>query len=155
MSSNRSVETVSAGAELQVGQPKEPLPQPIELALRDVVQAHTEVAFAYVPVIAFPGQPPGQVLVVFLRAAVDPEAILGPLSAAVKAAVDEAIAANPGLSVEPLAVLPISLAHALDALAQAVLITDTMLHVNDVRSWHGARNPKGPLRRALDWLMGR
>ncbi|GEM_PF-3150797 len=149
------MERVDAGAEIQVGQPNEPLPEAVELALREVVQASGDVAFAYVPVIAFPGQPAGQVLVVFLRAGVDPEQALAAISAAVKKAIDKVIAANRKLKVQPLAVLPISLARPLDGLAQAVMITDTMLFVADVVAWKRAKNPKPWWLRGLHWMMGR
>lgn len=149
------MEQVAAGAEISVGQPAEPLPTSIELALRDVVQDHASVAFAYVPVIQFGDQPRSLVLVVYLSGETAPEKELAVLSPAVKAAVDAALQANRKLKMEPLAILPISLGQPLDGLAQAVLITDTMLHVNDVKSWQAARNPKPLLRRMLDWLMGR
>jgi hypothetical protein len=149
------MQRVQAGAEISVGQPKEPLAQAVELALRDVVQAHSDIAFAYVPVIQFGDEPPSQVLVVFLRASSDPETVLGELSPAVKAAVDKTIVDNPGLQVQALAILPVSLGRPLDGLAQAVMITQTMLHVTDVQSWHKAKNPKSWLKRAFDWLMGR
>ena len=146
---------IQAGAEIAVGQPKQPLPEPVELALRDVVQGHGDIAFAYVPVIQFGADPPSEVLVVFLRSGVDPNKALGPLSESVTAAIDRCLAENPGLEVAPLAILPISLGRPLDGLAQAVMVTDTMLHVTDVQSWHAAKNPKGWLQRSVDWLLGR
>lgn len=149
------MQRVQAGAEISVGQPNEPLPEAVELALRGVVQARSDIAFAYVPVIQFGDDPPGQVLVVFLVARSDPEAALANLSPAVKDAVDKAIAANPGLHVDALAILPVTLGRPLDGLAQAVMITDTMLHVNDVPLWQKAKNPKPWLSRAFAWLMGR
>ena len=149
------MQSVQAGSEISVGQPQNPLPEPIELALREVVQSYDETAFAYVPVIPFGQQPPGQVLVVFLRNGVEPTTLLDSISSGVTAAIDKVLSDNPDLQVEPLAVLPISLGRPLDGLAQAVMITDTMLHVTDVQSWHTAKNPKSWARRALDWLMGR
>lgn len=148
-------QTVQAGAEISVGQPAEPLAEPVELALRDVVQSRADVAFAYVPVIQFGPEVPSQVLVVFLRATADPEAILPKLSAEVTAAIDGVLKTHPDLSVEPLAVLPISLGRPLDGLAQAVMLTDTMLHVTDVARWHEAKNPKPWWRKGLDWMMGK
>ena len=149
------MEKVRAGSEISVGQPQTPLPQAVELALRDVVQSRADVAFAYVPVIAFGDEAPSQVLVLFLRASAKPEVSLNEIAPMVKLAVDDTIKNNRGLAVEPLAILPISLSQPLDGLAQAILITDTMLHVTDVQSWHKAKNPKTRLSRAIDWLMGR
>lgn len=149
------MDKVAAGSEIHVGQPVQPLAEPVELALRDVVQTRPHISFAYVPVIALPDQPAGEVLVVFLRGDIEVDAALAEISAAVKTALDVIIANQPKVDVPALAVLPISLAHPLDGLAQAVLITDTMLHVTDVPAWQQAKNPKTLFSRAVDWLMGR
>ncbi len=146
--------TIGAGSEIQVGAPAQPMPVSVELALRDVVQDRSEIAFACVPVIAFPGQPPSEVLVVFLRRGVGPEAILGPLAEAVQRSVAAAMAANPGARVVELAVLPVSLGHPLDGLAQAVLQSDTVLHVADAAAYAAARRAPRPLWLRILWPWG-
>ncbi len=147
--------TIGAGSEIQVGAPQRPLPEPVELALRDVVQARHEIAFACVPVIAFPGQEPSEVLVVFLRRGVDPEALLSALAAEVKAAVDTTLRTHKGVRAPQLAVLPISLGRPLDGLAQAVLQSDTALHVADVAAYDVAKRPPRPLWLRILWPWGR
>lgn len=148
-------QTVGPGAEIEVGAPAQPLPQDIELALRDVVQDRADIAFACVPVIAFPDQPPTEVLVVFLRRGVDPETLLTELAAEVERAVSAAAAAAPRERAVELAVLPISLGFPLDGLAQAVLQSGTELHVADAAAWEAARRPPRPLWQRLLWPWGR
>lgn len=133
---------VVAGQEISVGAPSEALSAPLEQALLEAVQVRSDVAFASVPLIAFPGSEPERVLVVFLRRGSDPEAALAELSAAVHAGVEAALAAHPDLEIAPMAVMPVPLDRPLDALAQAVVMTDTHLLVADVASWQKAR--KGP-----------
>ncbi len=143
---------VVAGQELSVGAAKEPLPPPVEEMLLEVVQARDDVAFASVPMIAFPGQVPERVLVVFLRGGSDPEAALAALSAGVAAGFEAVAAAHPAVAIEPMAVMPVPLDRPLDGLAQAVVMTDTHLLVADVAAWQRARRGPQPWwRRLLGW----
>jgi hypothetical protein len=141
---------VQAGDELQVGAPAEPLPEPIELMLRDVVQGRDDVAFACLPVIAFPGAAAERVLVVYLRGGRDIEAALASLSTQVSAGFAAVACTHPDLIPAPIAVMPIDLDRPLDALAQAVVFTRTDLYVADVTAWQDAL--RGPQPFILRWL---
>ncbi len=147
--------TIGAGSEIEVGAPATPLPESVELALRDVVQHRSDIAFACVPVIAFPEQPPSEVLVVFLRRGVPPEKVLGPLADEVQRAVAVAMETAPTARIVELAVLPISLGYPLDGLAQAVIQSDTVLLVADQAAWDVAKRPSRPLWQRILWPWGR
>jgi hypothetical protein len=142
--------TIDAGEELQVGAPATALPEPVELMLRDVVQSRDDVAFACVPLIRFPGASAERVLVVFLRAESDVEAALEALSSGVADGF-AALAESHGVLIdESIAVMPVDLARPLDALAQAVVMTQTDLYVADTAAWQDAR--RGPQPFLLRWL---
>ncbi|MCO4763600.1 MAG: hypothetical protein KC502_18965 [Myxococcales bacterium] len=148
-------QTIGAGSEIEVGAPATPLVEPLEVALRDVVQGMNEIAFACLPVIAFPQQPPSEVLVIFLRRGVSPEAVLTIVSDAVQRSVEAVLAEHPAIRAPELAVLPVSLGHPLDGLAQAVVQSDTVLHVADPAAWAAAKKPPRPLWLRILWPWGR
>ena len=146
---SRQEATLSAGSEIHVGAPAVPLAQPYELALRDVVQADADVAFAYVPMITLPGQGPELMLVLYCRRGADPAEVLERLVPQVQAGLAQA-ESSVGKRPPELGVMPISLGRPLDGLAQAVAQTDTVLHVSDVQAWQQSRAPQRPWW--LRWL---
>ncbi len=148
--------SIAPGTEIQVGAPKDELSPHLELGLRDVLQdLHADIAFAYVPMVAFPGRSATKVLVVFLRGKTDVDAALARIGDAVGDLVERLTADHGKSAVEDLDLLPVSLARPLDGLAQAVLLTDTMLHVNDSEAWRRARRPPAWWRRLWPFASGR
>ncbi|HAN30860.1 MAG TPA: hypothetical protein DCQ06_04625 [Myxococcales bacterium] len=145
----RETATLSAGSEIHVGLPAQPLASEFELALRDVVQESPEIAFAHLPLVTLPNQAPSLMLALYCRRGVDPQQLLTRLVPIVRSELERVGQAS-SQTPPNLGVMPISLGHPLDGLAQAIAQTSSELHVADVQAWQRARRPSRPWW--LRWL---
>jgi hypothetical protein len=136
---------IAAGSELTVAAADDVVPA----ALRDAIgerlgQQRDEVAFAHLPLIGFPGEAPRPIVVVYLHPGVSIEQGLAVLAPALAEAAEAAERQAGGASGTDLDLLPIALDRPLDALAQAVVRTDSMLCVHDEDAWRHAREGPPP-----------